>query len=162
MSVSEFTPPDTSRKPRRQCLLIGFLVLGMLTLSNTPGFAWKKAGDKNTDPKARIENYEPPDVNMLKDTCEPIRAKIVALNLNTPKYAHIFIVPRREYLENKLQRCKAKFMSQEYTYLKHVDVRKPELEKLPAADETTSEPVESKAPDTKPDASPATPSDKTP
>ncbi|MEB3286291.1 MAG: hypothetical protein VKJ04_02190 [Vampirovibrionales bacterium] len=121
------------------CRCCAFLVLLTVALGGVqPANAWWFKKDKEKPPE--IENFEPPSEDAFITQCDPIRQQVVNLNDKTPKYLRIFIVPRREYLQHKHRRCKARVMNQEFQYLKHVDIKNPTLPKIPSESELQAAP----------------------
>ncbi len=71
------------------------------------------------------EDFTPPAEDTMEKECDPIRLKIVKLNQKN-KVIHPFYRPRIGLLKRKYNKCTQKFRDQEYKYLKHAQIQRPQ------------------------------------
>lgn len=125
-----------SLPPSKPTLITACLILAGIFYNLTctaPAHAWWFNNEKKKQEQEAVEKvqtYQPPPPEALTEQCEPIRAKVVAIN---QKFILVrpFYIPKRTWLIHEHQKCRHEFMSQEYTYLKHADIEKaPSLPKI--------------------------------
>lgn len=123
---------------------LAFLLASILVLmaSSTQAMAKWKFWDKSDEPE--IEVFQPPPADTLERECGPIKQDIQDIYRKNAVMRHL-LIPKREYLLAKHERCKKNFADQEYKYLKHIEIANPKLDDLPEeTEETTNTSNESK------------------
>ena len=115
--------------------MIGYVVM---TLSTSTAFAKWKFWDKSDEPE--IEVFQPPPADTLERECGAIKRDIQDIYRKNVVTRHL-LIPKREYLLAKHERCKKRFADQEYKYLKHIEIANPKLDDLP--EDTDSDTLQS-------------------
>lgn len=104
-------------------LLVG-LILMSAAMPQADAWPFKKKPDPAEEAAKKVQTYEPPPTDAIATHCEPIRQKIVKIN-RSGWFGRTIQAPRRSVLLYKHNQCKDEFMTQEFEYLKHVDIQQP-------------------------------------